>query len=104
MADETTIEPDGARRLLNVVESVGGDLQAALDRVRTVRSTLPEPWGTDEYGRRFAKPREPKAENILGNVLQSVTYLRELAAEGKGAIDEFVNTDHDNSSTLAPGS
>ena len=102
MADETRIEPDGARRLFTVVEGVAGDIEKALARVRTVRSTLSEPWGSDEYGERFAKPREPNAEVTLTNVGKAATYVRDFSAEGKNAVTAFQNRDTDNAGGLAP--
>jgi hypothetical protein len=104
MADETTIEPDGSRRLFNQVEAVAGDLEAALARVRSIRSSLHEPWGTDEYGKRFSKQREPNAETTLGYLREAITSVRDLSKEGKGAVEEFINTDQDNATGLRPKS
>jgi hypothetical protein len=104
MADETTIEPDGSRRLFNKVEDIAAGLEAALGRVVTVRSNLNEPWGTDEYGERFSKQREPNAQTTLGYVRKAISYVREFSDEGKGAVDEFVNTDRDNAGVLRPKS
>lgn len=104
MADETRIEPDGSRRLFNQVEAVAADLEAALARVRSVRSNLNQPWGTDEYGERFSKQREPNAETTLGYVTEAITYVRDLSSEGKGAVEEFVNSDRDNATGLRPKS
>jgi hypothetical protein len=104
MADETTIEPDGTRRLFTKVDAIAGDLEAALKRVRTIRADLNQPWGTDEYGEKFSKKREPNAETTLGYVGEAISFLRELSSEGKGAVDEFVNADTDNSKNLRPNS
>jgi len=102
MAEKTTIEPDPSRRIFKNIEAIAGDLEAALKDVETIRTTLHEPWGTDETGQKFAQSREPNAEATLGYVHKAVKYLHEMSAEGGKAIDEFQNLDRENGQGLAP--
>ncbi|SDT66418.1 hypothetical protein [Actinoplanes derwentensis] len=104
MADETTLEPDGALRLFNTIGDLVGDLEAAVARVKTVRTTLSEPWGTDETGQNFAKSKEPSAIETLGYVDKAITFVRDLSTEGRGAVNEFVSLDRDNGGGLGPNS
>ncbi|MFG1840419.1 hypothetical protein ACGFH8_18605 [Micromonospora sp. NPDC049175] len=101
MADETRIDPEGAHHLFKVVGSVADDIDDALTRVRNIRTSLNEPWGTDEYGRKFAQQQEPNAEQTLGYVATVRDGIRELAGEGHSAVDALVDQDKDNSANLS---
>ena len=101
MADETRIEPGASHRLFSEIESVAVDIDAALARVRSVRSTVAQPWGTDETGRKFSQNREPNAEQLLGYVAKASGFARDLGKEGHGAVNQFVEQDNDNSANLS---
>lgn len=101
MADETGIDPGGARHLFNVIEAVADEIDEALSRVKKIRTSLPEPWGSDEYGQKFAKQREPNVELVLGYIGTASESVKELAREGRGAIEALVNQDIDNSANLS---
>ncbi|ROO63198.1 hypothetical protein EDC02_5218 [Micromonospora sp. Llam0] len=102
MADETRIDPDGARRMFRVLGEVGKDLDVALSGVYNIRSTVVEPWGNDDYGRPFAGQREENAKDTLKAVGFVVEGLTGLSEEGVGAIDEFEKLDEENSKRLRP--
>ena len=102
MADETQVDPDGARRVFRVLGEVGRDLDTALSGVLNIRSTVVEPWGNDEYGKPFAGQRETNAKDTLEGVGFVVEGLIDLSEEGRDAIDEFENLDDENSQKLGP--
>ncbi|MFV2021191.1 hypothetical protein [Micromonospora sp. LOL_023] len=104
MADETRIDPDGARRMFRVLGEVGRDIDTALSGVHGIRSTVVEPWGDDEYGRPFAGQREENARDTLEGVGFVAEGLIGLSEEGHGAIDEFEKLDEENSKRLGPDS
>ena len=101
MTDKTSIEPEGSQRLFTVVGSVADDIADALARVKAIRSNLHEPWGTDEYGQRFAQQREPVAENALAGLDQTVAFVDGLSTEGRATIADFVSLDDHNGTNLA---
>ncbi|MEU8328688.1 MULTISPECIES: hypothetical protein [unclassified Micromonospora] len=101
MADATRIDPEGAHHLFKVVGSVADEVDSALSRVRNVRTSLPDPWGNDEHGQKFAQQREPNAEQTLGYLATARDSIRELVREGHGAVDALVDQDIDNSANLS---
>lgn len=104
MADETRIDPDGARRMFNILTEVGEDLDAALFRVNDIRAKVVEPWGNDEHGRPFAGQREQNAKDNLHGIGIVVEGLTGLGSEGRKAVNEFVKSDRANGRGLGPDS
>jgi hypothetical protein len=101
MADETTMDPEGSRRLFKTVADVAGDVRSALDRVTNVRAGAAEPWGTDEYGKRFSQQREPTAVETLQGVRELITSVGEVGAAGQEAVENFVLTDTESARRVA---
>ncbi|WP_285691449.1 hypothetical protein [Actinoplanes sp. NBRC 103695] len=100
----TRVDPEPAKHVFKVVGSVAEDLEVALARVTNVRSTLPQPWGTDEYGQRFSQQREQNASDTLESLRGSVESLKILGENGENAVDNFVEMDAQNAANLAPDS
>ena len=102
MADETRIDPDGARSMFKALTGIGADLKDALNPVVNIRSTVVEPWGNDEYGRPFAGIRETNANSALEGIGDVIEGLTDLGSVGRKAIDDFEDLDTENSEGLGP--
>ncbi|WFE25465.1 hypothetical protein O7623_18960 [Solwaraspora sp. WMMD791] len=102
MADETRIDPDGARSMFKELIGIGADLKTALRGVVNIRSTVVEPWGNDEYGKPFAGIRETNAKSTLDGIGEVVEGLTDLGSTGRKAIDDFEDLDTENSEGLGP--
>nr|WP_221382675.1 hypothetical protein [Actinoplanes polyasparticus] len=102
MADRTSIDPEGARRVFAALADIAAELNVAVERVMTIRTTLPEPWGTDEYGKRFSDEHEPYAVMTLDTLNGSFSFLQEFGATGTAVIEQFIALDEDNGAAVAP--
>jgi len=100
MADETWIDTAAARRHFKVTGEVAVRLEEALKRVEAIRATMPEPWGTDEYGKRFAMNNDGRAAKALTDLHELVGHLRKLMEDGITQIDRFEAVDGDNAAAV----
>lgn len=100
MADETRIDPDGAKRMFRVLGEIGADIDAALHRVHDIRETVVRPWGADDYGRPFEGDRETMAKNTLEGLGFVAEGLSDLSEVGGEAVEEFVKADINNGKGL----
>lgn len=101
MADETWIDPEGAHHLLKEIEAVAGELRGAVTGVRSIRTNIPEPWGTDEHGDNFSKQREPNMVATVDAVDQAITFLEQFGDTGHRAVNNLVDQDRDNGAGLS---
>jgi hypothetical protein len=100
MADQTWIDTAAARRHFKVTGEVAVRLEEALRRIDAIRTTMPDPWGTDEYGARFSANNEPKAEGALRNLRDVIKHLKDLMDHGITQVDRFEDLDRSNASAV----
>jgi hypothetical protein len=100
MADETWIDTAAARRHFKVTGEVAVRLEEALGQINAIRATMPDPWGTDEYGKRFSSNNELKAEGAIRNLRDVIKNIKDLMDQGITQIDRFEDLDRSNGSAV----
>ncbi len=96
MADQTSFQPDGVRRVAGELTEIDNDGAAALRRLKTVLDEHDGAWGKDEFGKGFAKKYTKPAKDCVDGATVTIDNIGKAADGLRKALTKLQDSDTHN--------